>query len=344
MGGLPLIERIMFFVVGALGAGILALLVLPAFTWRAARLARRDVEARLPISLTEFAAQKDAQRAVFAAEVARLEVRAETAEEKGLGLSLQIEALQRARAAAEASQRDAEMQMAELQQKITALRADLGTRDEALGRATAALREVRWRLAAPDGSALRPDIAAEPASEAAADDVAAALAALRQGIAAGPLPQRRPAALPPMAAEPDDGDAVAHARPTPRADASAMRPKPGPAAGGPLYDGHPAAAPDTGDAEDDAVLARALAEIRTLTDEPADEPDQAPSPDRPPEGDGGPAIDDKVSAPADPAPAAAADTRRFASIARRLRPATAADTAEARVSEPTRAGADQPAV
>ncbi|MBH0239324.1 hypothetical protein [Methylobrevis albus] len=323
-----MIERIMFFVVGALSAGILALLVLPAFTWRAARLARRDVEARLPISLTEFSAQKDAQRAVFAAEVARLEVRAETAEEKGLGLSLQIEALQRARAAAEASQRDAQMQAAELQQKIAALRADLATRDEALGRATAALREVRWRLAAPDGSALRPDIAAEPASEAAADDVAAALAALRQGIAADAPPPRRATTLPPTVHGPAGGFEVAHARPTPVADASAMRPKAGSAADGPQKNGQdtPAAAPDAGDPEHDEVLARALADIRTLTDDP----DHAPQ------------ADDGAPAPADAAPPAATDTRRFAGIARRLRPAAAMDKAEAATgdSSPSNASAD----
>ncbi len=72
-----LIEQAMIFMLGVLVAGLLALLVLPAYARRAARLARRDIEARLPLTLEDFSAQRDAIRARFAAEAARLEMKAE---------------------------------------------------------------------------------------------------------------------------------------------------------------------------------------------------------------------------------------------------------------------------
>ena len=63
----------MYFVLGVLVAGILALAVAPAIWRRAARLTRARVEASLPMTLGEIRAEKYQLRAEFAVATRRLE-------------------------------------------------------------------------------------------------------------------------------------------------------------------------------------------------------------------------------------------------------------------------------
>jgi len=72
-----LIEQIMIFMLGAFSAGLLALLMLPAFWRRALRLTRRRLEMLMPLSMDEVVAERDLLRAEFAAERRRLEQRME---------------------------------------------------------------------------------------------------------------------------------------------------------------------------------------------------------------------------------------------------------------------------
>ncbi|KAB1075360.1 hypothetical protein F6X51_04325 [Methylobacterium planeticum] len=67
----------MIFALGFLAASLVALLILPAVNKRAARLARRRVEAMFPLSYTEIAAEKDFLRAQFAVQQRRLERKVE---------------------------------------------------------------------------------------------------------------------------------------------------------------------------------------------------------------------------------------------------------------------------
>lgn len=69
----------MIFALGFLAASLCALLFLPTLNARAARLARRRVEAMLPLSPREIVAERDHLRAVFAVEQRRLERKVETA-------------------------------------------------------------------------------------------------------------------------------------------------------------------------------------------------------------------------------------------------------------------------
>lgn len=61
-----MIQPILFFVLGALSLFMLVLLAAPGFRRSAERAARRKLEARLPMSLNEIDAGKDALRAEFA--------------------------------------------------------------------------------------------------------------------------------------------------------------------------------------------------------------------------------------------------------------------------------------
>lgn len=58
-----MVAQIMFFALGFLLASLIALAVLPALNARAKRLARRRVEALLPMSLDEIDAERDLIRA-----------------------------------------------------------------------------------------------------------------------------------------------------------------------------------------------------------------------------------------------------------------------------------------
>jgi chromosome segregation ATPase len=71
LGGVVVIESVLFFVLGALAAGLLALLLLPSLNARAIRLAVRKLERTLPLTLADVAAVKDAVRAEMAAKMAR---------------------------------------------------------------------------------------------------------------------------------------------------------------------------------------------------------------------------------------------------------------------------------
>ena len=67
----------MYFALGILVSGLLALLFLPAFWRRALRLSTRRLEMQLPLSMTEIVAERDQLRAEFAIEQRRVEKQVE---------------------------------------------------------------------------------------------------------------------------------------------------------------------------------------------------------------------------------------------------------------------------
>lgn len=73
-----LIENMMYFALGLLVAGLIALIIMPAVWKRAVRLTKRRIEAATPITLSEFRADKDQLRAEFALSTRRLEMNVET--------------------------------------------------------------------------------------------------------------------------------------------------------------------------------------------------------------------------------------------------------------------------
>ena len=67
----------MYFALGLLAAGLVALLVMPAVWQRAVRLTKKRIEAATPITMAEFRADKDQLRAEFALSTRRLEMNVE---------------------------------------------------------------------------------------------------------------------------------------------------------------------------------------------------------------------------------------------------------------------------
>jgi septal ring factor EnvC (AmiA/AmiB activator) len=77
-----LVQSILFFALGFLCAGFLALLVAPAIWRRAVALTRKRVEASVPRTLEEIQADKDSVRAEFAMTTRRLEMSVKTLREQ----------------------------------------------------------------------------------------------------------------------------------------------------------------------------------------------------------------------------------------------------------------------
>ena len=71
------IENVMYFALGLLLAGLVALLVMPAVWKRAVRLTKKRIEAATPMTMAEFRADKDQLRAEFALSTRRLEMNVE---------------------------------------------------------------------------------------------------------------------------------------------------------------------------------------------------------------------------------------------------------------------------
>ena len=77
-----MVQSILFFALGFLCAGFLALMVAPAVWRRAVALTRKRVEASVPLTLAEIQADKDRIRAEYAMSTRRLEMSVKALREK----------------------------------------------------------------------------------------------------------------------------------------------------------------------------------------------------------------------------------------------------------------------
>lgn len=169
-----LIENIMYFALGLLVAGLIALIILPAVWKRAVRLTKRRIEAATPITMAEFRADKDQLRAEFALSTRRLEMNVETLRKR---LAEQLGAVNQKRSdlgvlRAERDQhlavvKELEAREADLRNRILELERDgadlakrLRMRDRELDDRSAELQDLR--------NAVRGELPAETALDAAA--------------------------------------------------------------------------------------------------------------------------------------------------------------------------------
>ena len=151
------IENIMYFALGLLVAGLVAMVILPAVWKRAVRLTKRRIEAATPITMAEFRADKDQLRAEFALSTRRLEMNVETlrkrlAEQLGdvnqkrsdLAL-LKVERDQHLAIAKELEAREAELRsrVTELEREGTDLAQRLRMRDRELDTRSQELETLR---------------------------------------------------------------------------------------------------------------------------------------------------------------------------------------------------------
>jgi septal ring factor EnvC (AmiA/AmiB activator) len=79
-----MIDAVVYAALGFFLASVLAVLVLPAFWNRAARLTRRQIESSMPLTIAEIEASKAQLRAEFAVEIRRLELALDKAKTKAI--------------------------------------------------------------------------------------------------------------------------------------------------------------------------------------------------------------------------------------------------------------------
>ncbi|CAM2767972.1 hypothetical protein JHFBIEKO_3320 [Methylobacterium mesophilicum] len=186
----------MIFALGFLAASLCGLLLLPALNARAARLARRRAEARLPLSPAEIAAERDFLRAQFAVQQRRLERRVETVQAKrhadlaaiGAGamraaaLARDVAARDAEIAQAQAKTRELETELASAREDGTASAATLRVLEEAHADLLDSLLAVRQGRRAEQTPAGNAD--ANPVAQAAErDDLRASLKAAEEALA-----------------------------------------------------------------------------------------------------------------------------------------------------------------
>ncbi|SFJ39332.1 hypothetical protein [Methylobacterium brachiatum] len=182
----------MIFALGFLAASLCGLLLLPALNARAARLARRRAEARLPLSPAEIAAERDFLRAQFAVQQRRLERRVETVQAKRHAdlAAIGAGAMRAAALARDVAARDAEI--AQAQAKTRELEAELSSAREDGTASFATLRALEEAhadlldslLAIRQGrGADRPQAEDSNALAAERDDLRASLKAAEEALA-----------------------------------------------------------------------------------------------------------------------------------------------------------------
>jgi predicted nucleic acid-binding Zn-ribbon protein len=140
------IQSVLFFALGFLCAGFLALMVAPAIWNRAVALTRKRIEATVPLTLGEIQADKDRMRAEFAMSTRRLEMSVKAFREKAAAQIVEIgrnrEELKRL--ASERSERNENL--SELEARAAELRTELRNKEEQLAHLSDRLAETQQAL------------------------------------------------------------------------------------------------------------------------------------------------------------------------------------------------------
>ena len=137
-----MVQSVLFFALGFLCAGLLALMVAPAVWRRAVALTRKRVEASIPLTQTEIQADKDRIRAEYAMANRRLEMNVKALREKAAEQLVEISRGHEALKGLAIERTDKNHALAELGAKNEALR----QREEELHRLSELLKETERKL------------------------------------------------------------------------------------------------------------------------------------------------------------------------------------------------------
>ena len=137
-----MVQSVLFFALGFLCAGFLALIVAPAVWRRAVALTRRRIEASIPLTQAEIQADKDRVRAEYAMATRRLEMNVKALREKAAEQLVEINRGREALKGLAIERTDKNHALAELGAKSEALR----QREEELHRLSERLKETERKL------------------------------------------------------------------------------------------------------------------------------------------------------------------------------------------------------
>ncbi|TPM32802.1 hypothetical protein [Mesorhizobium sp. B2-3-4] len=137
-----MVQSVLFFALGFLCAGFLALMVAPAVWRRAVALTRRRIEASIPLTQAEIQADKDRIRAEYAMSTRRLEINVKTLREKAAEQLVEINRGREALKGLAVERTDKNHALAELGAKSEALR----QREEELHQLSEQLKQTERKL------------------------------------------------------------------------------------------------------------------------------------------------------------------------------------------------------
>ena len=137
-----MIQSILFFALGFLCAGLIALLIAPAIWRRAVRLTRKRIEASVPLTQAQIQADKDRIRAEFAMKTRRLEMTAKSLREKAAAQVIEISRNREALKALSEQRQDKSLTLMELEAKTAELNAELRQKEDQLQSLTKRLAEA----------------------------------------------------------------------------------------------------------------------------------------------------------------------------------------------------------
>ncbi|TPK91469.1 hypothetical protein [Mesorhizobium sp. B2-4-17] len=137
-----MVQSVLFFALGFLCAGFLALIVAPAVWRRAVTLTRRRIEASIPLTKSEIQADKDRIRAEYAMTTRRLEMNVKALREKAAEQLVEINRGREALKGLAVERTDKNQALAELGAKNEALR----QREEELHQLSERLKETERKL------------------------------------------------------------------------------------------------------------------------------------------------------------------------------------------------------
>ena len=141
-----MLEAVLYFVLGFLSAGLLALMISPAIWNRAVVLTKRRIESSVPLTLNEIQADKDQLRAEFAMSTRRLEMSIEELRDKAANQVIEINRKREEldKLTAESKERVSTIQ--ELDSKASEQRAKLEEREQQLFDLNERYQEVEEKL------------------------------------------------------------------------------------------------------------------------------------------------------------------------------------------------------
>jgi len=131
----------MYFVLGVLTAGLLALLVMPAIWRRTARLTRQRIESSAPMTMAEIQADRDQLRAEFAISARKLEMTIDRLRDKTTEQVIEINEKRAEIVRLTNERNDNAKTIAGLEERAARLVADLAAADERLTNASERIRQ-----------------------------------------------------------------------------------------------------------------------------------------------------------------------------------------------------------
>ena len=143
-----MLESGLFFTLGFLCSGLLALMVAPAIWRRAVVLTRQRIESAVPLTLNEIQADKDQLRAEFAMSTRRLEVSLEDLKTRSAEQMIEINRRRDEMIALEEDHKRKLERMAELENQGGDLRTELRERENRLNAVKAKLASLEEKFAA----------------------------------------------------------------------------------------------------------------------------------------------------------------------------------------------------